>query len=44
VLALGTDPELPAEAVEFGAAHGFTIGEMAVGDGVRWSTGVVAHR
>lgn len=44
VLALSTDPELPAEAVEFGAAHGFTIGEMAVGDGVRWSTGVVARR
>ena len=44
VIALGTEPELPAEAVEFGAANGFTIAEMAVGDGVRWSTGVPAHR
>lgn len=31
VIALGTEPELPAEAVEFGAANGFTIAEMAVG-------------
>lgn len=44
VIALGTEPELPAEAVEFGAANGFTIAEMAVGEGVRWSTGVAAHR
>ncbi|KUI33322.1 homoserine kinase [Mycobacterium sp. GA-2829] len=44
VLALSTGPDLPAEAVEFGAAHGFTIAEMAVGDGVRWSSGVPAHR
>lgn len=44
VIALGTDPELPAEAVEFGAAHGFTLGKMDVGDGVRWSTGVAARR
>ncbi|MGE2717674.1 homoserine kinase [Mycolicibacterium litorale] len=43
VIALSTEPELPAEAVEFGAAHGFTIAEMAVGDGVRWSTGVAAR-
>ncbi|WP_193048292.1 homoserine kinase [Mycolicibacterium baixiangningiae] len=43
VIALGSQPELPAEAVEFGAAHGFTISEMAVGDGVRWSTGVAAR-
>lgn len=44
VLALSTGPDLPAEAVEFGATHGFTIAEMAVGDGVRWSSGVPAHR
>ena len=44
VIALSTEPELPAEAVEFGIANGFTIAEMAVGDGVRWSTGVVAGR
>ncbi|BBY14795.1 homoserine kinase [Mycolicibacterium litorale] len=43
VLALSSEPELPAEAVEFGAAHGFTVAEMAVGDGVRWSTGVAAR-
>ncbi|BCI54483.1 homoserine kinase [Mycolicibacterium litorale] len=43
VIALSSEPELPAEAVEFGAAHGFTIAEMAVGDGVRWSTGVAAR-
>lgn len=43
VIALSTEPELPAEAVEFGAAHGFTVAEMAVGDGVRWSTGVAAR-
>lgn len=43
VIALSTHPELPAEAVEFGTAHGFTIAKMAVGDGVRWSTGVAAR-
>jgi homoserine kinase len=43
VIALSSHPELPAEAVEFGAAHGFTITKMAVGDGVRWSTGVAAR-
>jgi homoserine kinase len=37
VIAFSTKPELPAEAVEYGAAHGFAIGEMAVGDGVRWA-------
>jgi len=40
VIALSTEPELPAEAVEYGAANGFTVGEMAAGDGVRWSSGV----
>jgi homoserine kinase len=40
VLALGVEPDLPAEAFEFGTAHGFTISKMAVGDGVRWSSGV----
>ncbi|MCV7121944.1 homoserine kinase [Mycobacterium lacus] len=37
VIALSTEPELPSEAVEYGAANGFTITEMTVGDGVRWS-------
>ncbi|MGV0794746.1 homoserine kinase [Mycolicibacterium sp. XJ1819] len=40
VIALSTQPELPAEAIEYGAANGFTVGQMAVGDGVRWSSGV----
>jgi homoserine kinase len=40
VIALSTEPELPAEAVEYGAANGFTITEMTAGEGVRWSPGV----
>ena len=40
VIALSTQPELPAEALEFGAANGFTVSEMSVGDGVRWASGV----
>ena len=40
VIALSTQPELPAEALEFGAANGFTIGEMTVGESVRWTSGV----
>ena len=38
VLALTTDTRLPAEALDFGAAHGFAIGEMAVGRGARWGS------
>lgn len=37
VIALTSEPDLPVEALEYGAAHGFTVGEMIVGDGVRWS-------
>jgi homoserine kinase len=40
LLALSTEPELPPEAVEYGAANGFTITEMTAGDRVRWSPGV----
>jgi homoserine kinase len=40
VLGLSTEQELPAEALEFGAANGFTVSEMSVGDGVRWTSGV----
>ena len=40
VIGLSTQPELPAEALEFGAANGFTVSEMSVGDGVRWTSGV----
>ncbi|BBY31119.1 homoserine kinase [Mycolicibacterium sediminis] len=39
VIALSTRSELPAEALEFGAANGFAIEEMAVGCGVRWTAG-----
>ena len=42
VLALSTGPDLPAEALGFGAAHGFSVTEMAVGEPVRWSAGCVA--
>jgi homoserine kinase len=40
VIALSTASELPAEALEYGATNGFMVGEMAAGDGVRWSSGV----
>ena len=40
VLGLSTQAELPAEALEFGAANGFTVSEMSVGNGVKWSSGV----
>ncbi|NTY62669.1 homoserine kinase [Mycolicibacterium sphagni] len=44
VLALTTNAELPAEAVEFGAAKGFTVREMGIGEAVRWSSGVAVRR
>lgn len=37
VIAFSAEPELPAEALEYGGAHGFVIDEMSVGAGVRWS-------
>lgn len=40
VLALTTDTELPAEALDFGTAHGFAVSEMAVGRGVAWGSGI----
>ena len=40
VLALSTEADLPAEAIDFGTANGFTVSEMSVGDGVRWTSGV----
>lgn len=43
VLALTSQPHLPAEALEYGAAAGYTVSEMVVGDGVRWTSGVVAR-
>ena len=43
VIALGLHPELPAEALEYGAANGFTVSKMAVGERVRWTSGVMAR-
>lgn len=40
LIALTTEPELPAEALEFGENRGFTITSMAAGEGVRWGPGV----
>lgn len=40
VIAFSTEPELPAEALEFGTANGFSVTEMSVGDRVRWTVGV----
>lgn len=44
VIALSTEPELPPEVLEYGTAHGFTVTEMMVGDGVRWSSGIAVAR
>lgn len=40
LIALTTEPELPLEAVQYGAANGFAITATTTGDGVRWSPGV----
>jgi homoserine kinase len=40
VIALSSDSELPAEALDFGTARGFTVREISVGEGVRWAAGV----
>jgi homoserine kinase len=37
VIGFSTERELPAEAIEFGAAHGFSVNEMSVGQHVRWT-------
>jgi homoserine kinase len=39
-----TTADLPPEALQFGTANGFTVREMTVGEGVRWTSGVVAQR
>ena len=39
VIAFSTEPELPAEVLEFGATNGFVVEKMAVGQGVRWTVG-----
>jgi homoserine kinase len=43
VIGLTTQAELPVEALEYGAANGFTVSEMSVGDGVRWTSGVAVR-
>ena len=43
VIALSTSSELPAEALDYAAANGFAVSEMAAGDGVRWSSGVAVR-
>jgi homoserine kinase len=43
VIALSDQPELPAEVLEFGTANGFTVSTMAVGEGVRWASGVAVR-
>ncbi|MBS9535377.1 homoserine kinase [Mycobacterium sp. M1] len=41
VIAFSTEPRLPTEVLGEGAARGFAVAEMAVGDAVRWNSGVV---
>lgn len=44
VLALSTEPEMPSQAIEYGAAHGFTVKQMPAGRPVRWTSGTsVGH-
>lgn len=43
VLGLSSQVGLPAEALEYGTANGFTVAEMTVGTGVRWRAGVPAR-
>jgi homoserine kinase len=43
VIALSDEPDLPAEVLEYGTANGFTVSKMAVGEGVRWASGVAVR-
>ncbi|OBF08420.1 homoserine kinase [Mycobacterium sp. ACS4054] len=40
LIALSTEPKLPTEVLEYGAAKGFALTGMTAGEGVRWSPGV----
>lgn len=42
VIAFSTEPELPAEALEYGAEHGFAVEKMSVGRHVHWTAGPAA--
>ncbi|KUI47177.1 homoserine kinase [Mycobacterium sp. GA-1199] len=44
VLALCTSAELPAEALEYGTANGFTVKAMTIGDGAKWTSGAAVRR
>lgn len=43
VLGLSAQAGIPAEALQYGTAHGFTVTEMSVGAGVRWTAGAVVR-
>lgn len=43
VLALTDGADLPGEAFDAGAAHGFSVTEVSVGEPVRWGSGVRAQ-
>lgn len=43
LIALTTEPELPAEALQYGATQGFTITAMTAGEGVRWGPGATPN-
>lgn len=43
VLGMSSAVELPDEALEYSTAHGFTVREMSVGSGVRWTSGVAVR-
>ncbi|MGD9622865.1 MAG: homoserine kinase [Mycolicibacterium sp.] len=42
VLALSTEADLPAEALQFGRDNGFNVSRASVGDGVKWTSAVAA--
>ncbi|MFV8266991.1 homoserine kinase [Mycolicibacterium peregrinum] len=43
VLGMSSQAGLPDEALDYGTANGFTVREMSVGTGVRWTSGVAAR-
>lgn len=43
VLALSTETELPGEVLEYGREKGFAVSRISVGEGVKWTSGVVAR-
>jgi homoserine kinase len=43
VIVLSTVSQLPAEVLQYAAANGFEVSEMAVGGGASWSSGVAVR-